>query len=163
MAIELLLLWMLTGLSGTITLLRWSTVLKKWPSISNISFLNNVLILVLFYSSLSGLNYYVIHLLCLEPLIILLVYQARKDPLANWSYRAMCLLLIFQVVNVGSHILTGNNFIYYDKFSLLVTLLEFVLILTGGINVRPIIFGNVLDSFRSFIPCGSWVRSHTKD
>jgi len=145
MANDVLLLWFTTILSGTVSLLRWKGILKSWPKVCIVSFVSCVSMLSLYYSPLSGMNYYLVSIIKIEPLILLLVVLASMDESPNWSYRAMCWILILQIVTDGLHILTNLNFVYFDQFSLTTSILEILVLLFGGLNVRFTLMGKLIN------------------
>jgi len=163
MAAGLLLPWFIVALSGTIIFLKWKGILKKGCHVCIVSFIYTACVLGLYYSPLSGINYYLANLLLIEPLIILLVFLASRDPNPNWSYRGMCLIFIFIIVTLGLHILTDKNFAYYDDFSLTASILEILVLLTGGLNVRLTIFDNLFSDHRRAVFSNTWVRHNFKD
>jgi len=164
MANDLLLLWFTTLLSGGITLLRWKGILKAWPSVCIVSFLSSISMLVLYYSPLYGMNYYMANVIKIEPLIVLLVILARIDPSPNWSYRAMCWILILHIVTDGMHILTNLNFVYFDQFSLTTSILEILVLISGGLNVRFTPVGKLISrtqSIDNINTCSTWAKRNT--
>lgn len=161
MANDILLLWFTTFLSGGMVLLRWKGILKAWPSVCIVSFVSSISMLALFYSPLYGMNYYMINVIKIEPLIVLLVILARIDPSPNWSYRAMCWILILHIITDGMHVLTNLDFIYFDQFSLTTSILEILVLLFGGLNVRFTLMGKLISRTHSVSDigtCSTWAK-----
>lgn len=158
---SLLLIWIALTLSGIGSLLNYLNLIPKWPNIYIVSFLSNILILGFYYTpSLFGVEYYFLNIVKTAPLIMLLVWLARKDPSPNWSYRALCLVLIMQVMSGGCHILLDLNFFYYDQLSLLATILELIIIVGGGVNVRFSRTPHGTRDSSSTESCSLWAKRH---
>ena len=108
----------------------------RWPKVFYVSCVSNASTLVLFYvPSMYGYHYYFINLLKMVPLILWLVYLARLDPSPNRAYRALCLVFILQIITGGWHIMSSLQSPYYDLLALTATVLELLVVATGGLNV----------------------------
>lgn len=133
-------------------------IIPAWPKVFIVAAISNAMMLVFYYHpNLYGYNYYLCNILRIVPLILILVYLAQKDPSPNWTYRAMCLLLIFETITYGWHILSELNSPYYDQLSLSATIIELLIIIMGGFNVRFSIFNSITGNGRSHTHCSTWV------
>lgn len=134
----------------------------RWPKVFSVSVLSNAAILALFYSPhIYEYGYYLLDLVKVVPLVLLLVYVARKDPAPNWTYRAMCWVFILQIATGGWHILAGLNSPYYDQLSMSTTAIELMIIVIGGFNVRLSIVGKRAGSNCSSPSCSLWVKRNS--
>ncbi len=158
MANDVLLLWFTTLLSGVVTLLAWKGILKNWPKISIVSFTSNVSMMLLYYSPLSGMNYYLANVIKIELLIMMLVVLAGSDKSFNWSYRAMCWILILQIFTNGLHMWNNLDFVYFDQFILTTTILEILLLLLGGLNVRFTRMGKLINRVCGTVFSSPWAK-----
>lgn len=150
-------------ISASLLFLEFAGVVRQWPKISIVSFIQSGTVLLLYYSPLFGLHYYMANMFVAAFLIILLVHIASVDPSPNWSYRAMCWTIILQIMVYGAHILTDFSFVYYDSLSLLTSLMEIAVLLSGGFNVKRIVYTKVFGNCDSIDNCSNWVRSPHKN
>ncbi len=155
-----LLIWIVLAIALCLWILSTARITSKWPKVFIVSALSNICILGLYYTpGLYGITYYFINIVKVIPLILLLIWIARADPDQNWSYRAMCLILILQIVTSGWHILTNLSFKFYDELSLFATLLEMLILIIGGLNVNfRWLVGDSRDS-DSASRSSTWARS----
>lgn len=162
MTLTLILIWITLFVAlGTGILVRLK-VIRYWPKIYIVSFLSNMSILGLYYClpNLVGLDYYFVNVLKTAPLVILLVYFAQHDPKQNWSYRAMCWVLITQIITSCIHMWSELTFIYYDELSFTSTVAELIILLVGGHNARITNMDGDLRSPLNTTFGGSWAKRH---
>lgn len=155
-------IWILMFISLFISLLSIFKVLNEWPKVPFVIFLSNALILMTYYSPLIGHSYYLANIYKVIPLIIILVTFAQIDPKPNWSYRALCLVLISQVMLYGIHTISEFQFAYYDGVNTGITAMEFVVLLLGGINVNFNFINRVFGRDCGSSHCSNWVRTDYK-
>ncbi len=159
---SILLIWFLVIVSLVMIRLMKKGILKKWPKIPVVSLFSNLSIIFIYYSPLYGDLYYLANLVKIIPLIMLLVYFSSIDPEPSWGYRAMCWVFIMQIAIYAIHIMTGLNFLYYSQSFLASVLLEFVVIISGGLNVRPYFVNKNNNDNSGFKICHSWTKQNQK-
>lgn len=130
----------------------------SWPKVFIVSTASNAMVLLFYYTpDLYGYSYYLLNIVRIAPLVLLLVYLARRDPAPNWTYRAMCLLLIFETVTYGWHVLSELNSPYYDELSMGATVIELLIIILGGFNVDISVTFNNSNNRRRSSDFSNWV------
>lgn len=160
---SILLIWLTLGISVGLILLSKFKFIPNWPKVFIVSALSNASMLTFYYlPDLYGYTYYFCNVLRIVPLILILVYLARKDPTPNWTYRAMCLLLIGETVMYGWHILTALNSPFYDGLSLTTSIIELLIITFGGFNVRYSFINHSFYTCDSSKSCSTWVHRDQK-
>lgn len=160
---SIFLIWLTFGLSMLFIGAAKLKIIPSWPKVFIVSAISNAMMLYFYYMpELYGYNYYLLNTLRIVPLVLILVYLAQRDPAPNWTYRAVCLLLIFETITYGWHILAALNSPYYDQLSLTATVIELLIITLGGFNVR---FSFIGDSYRRISgssDCSTWVHRDQK-
>lgn len=160
---SIFLIWLTLGLSISFIAANKLNLIPDWPKVFIVSALSNASMLVLYYlPDIYGYTYYFCNVLRIVPLILILVYLARKDSVPNWTYRAMCLLLIGETVMYGWHILAGLNSPFYDEISLTTSIIELLIITLGGSNVRYSFINHNFYTCDSSKNCSTWVHRDQK-
>lgn len=155
---SVLLIWITLFISLGFTAFSKMKVIPEWPKVFIVSVINNILLLAFYYHpDLYGYTYYLCNVIRVIPLILILVYLAQQDPKPNWTYRAMCLLLIGEIIVYGWHILSGLNSPYYDGLSMATTVIELCIVVFGGFNVERFNVFNNPDHCDSTSRCSNWV------
>ncbi len=163
MSFEIGLIYLALAASVLFAVLSATGVLSRWPKIFYVTALSNASVLVLYYlPGLSGHPYYLLGMLKIIPLILLLVYLAQRDPSPNWTYRAICCVLIMQIITSGWHVYANLESPYYDQLSLAATVIELIIIMLGGFNVRISYTLGHTDLCRRSADCSAWVRRDQK-
>lgn len=154
---SIFLIWLTLGLSISFIVAAKFKFIPSWPKVFIVSAVSNAMMLYLYYMpDLYGYTYYLFNIIRIVPLVLLLVYLAQKDPAPNWTYRAMCLLLIFETITYGWHILAALNSPYYDELSLTATVIELLIITLGGFNVRYSLTTHSFYRCSSPANCSTW-------
>lgn len=159
MDLSLGLIWLTLALSSGLALSSYLGLTAKWPKFFYVSALSNLSVLALYYTpGMYGYHYYFANILRVLPLIMWLVHLARTDPSPNWTYRALCLILIFQIITGGWHVLASLHSPYYDQLSLAATIMELMVIIIGGFNVRFSAMVRRSNHRHRAAPCSTWAR-----
>lgn len=159
---SIFLIWLTLSVSILFIAAAKLNIIPNWPKVFIVSALSNAMMLCLYYSPVYGYTYYLFNIMRIIPLVLLLVYLAQKDPAPNWTYRAMCLLLIFEIITYGWHILSSLQSPYYDQLSLSATVIELIIITLGGFNVDISIGFNNTDNRRRSSDCSNWAYRDQK-